>query len=97
MTDIKLKKTALLEKRKAQLSALLGTQFEKIIERFITDLLGCLSGGSNERAQAREWLLFCFHQYFGCGDYDKDNQRLEDLRELLDTFSEPTNQELEDS
>lgn len=80
MINIELKKAALLEKRKALNCALLGAPFENIIERFTADLLGCLSGGSNERGQAREWLLFCFHQYFGSGDYDKDNQRLEDLR-----------------
>jgi hypothetical protein len=74
MTDIDQKRTGLLEKRKAQLSALLDAPLEKVIERFTADLLGCLSGGSNERDQAREWLLFCFHQYFGCGDFDKDNE-----------------------
>ena len=95
MINIELKKSALLEKCKVQLSALLGAPFENIIERFTADLLGCLSGGSNERDQARGWLLFCFHQYFGCGDYDKDNEQLEKLRSLLHGFSEPTNRELE--
>jgi len=28
------------------------------------------------------------------GDFDRDNDRLEELRALLESFSEPTNQDL---
>jgi len=74
---------------------LLDTPFEKIIERFTMDLLGCLSGGSSEEGdQACEWLLFCFDQYFNCGDCDKDNEQLEKLRSLFNSFGESTNREL---
>lgn len=83
-------RSKLLNERKRVLSDFIGKPYENIVDRFTCDLLGCLSGGSNERQQAREWLLFCFHQYFGSGDFDKDNDRLEELRALLESFSEPT-------
>ena len=95
MNNADQKREKLLTQRKQILADFLGTSFEQVIERFTADLLGCLSGGSNERDQARKWLLFCFHQYFGSGDYDKDNEQLEKLRSLLHGFSEPTNRELE--
>lgn len=85
----------LFEIRKKQIANITGGTFEKIIEQFAADLVGCRSGGSNERDHAREWLLFCFHQYFGTGDFEKDEQRLEELRMLLHSFSEPIDSELE--
>lgn len=89
------KRKEIRNQRKQEIAALLGVSFYEVIERFIADLVGCHSGGSNERGMAREWLLFCFHQYFGRGDYDKDRERLEELRGLLSFFDEPTRQELE--
>ena len=95
MNDYDTKRQKLFEQRKQQLSELLGVPFEKIVERFEEDLLGCLSGGSNERDHARGWLLFCFHQYFGSGDYDTDEQKRDEVYALLQSFMEPTNSELE--
>lgn len=84
-----LKKAEILKERKKELSKLIGVPFNKIIERFTGDLLGCGSGGSNERDHAREWFLFTFRQYI------RDD---EDLRReasyLLDSFQEPTIWEL---
>ena len=85
----------LLEQRKKRLSQLLGKPYENVVEHFTNDLLGCLSGGSNERHRAREWLLFCFHQYFGSGDYDIDEKKRDEVYALLGSFIEPTDGEIE--
>ena len=85
----------LLLQRKEQLSQLIGVPFETVIERFEADIFGCLSGGSNERDYAREWLLFCFNKYFGSSNHEADEDVRGKLHSLLQGFSEPTIRELE--